>query len=119
MSLRRNPDFLKLWAGQAVSELGSTVTREAIPLLAVLTLGATPLEMGVLSALGGLPALAFGIFAGVWVDRVRRRPLMIATDLGRALLLGLIPLTAALGMLRMELVYGVMVLAGLLGVFFN
>jgi predicted MFS family arabinose efflux permease len=119
MTLRRNPDFLKLWAGQAISELGSTVTREAIPLLAVLTLGASPFEMGILSALGGLPALVFGIFAGVWVDRLRRRPLMIAADLGRAILLGLIPLTAALGMLHIELVYGVMILAGLLGVFFS
>lgn len=119
MSLRRNPDFLKLWAGQAVSELGSTVTRDAIPLLAVLTLGASPFEMGILSALGGLPALIFGIFAGVWVDRLRRRPLMMGADLGRAILLGLIPLCAALGVLRIELVFGIMILAGLLGVFFN
>src|SRR5512133_681865 len=110
---------MKLWAGQAVSELGSTVTRDALPLLAVLTLGASPFEMGVLSALGGLPVIVFGIFAGVWVDRLRRRPLMIGADLGRALLLGIIPLSAALGLLRIELVYGIVILAGLLGVFFN
>ncbi len=110
---------MKLWAGQAVSELGSTVTRDALPLLAVLTLGASPFEMGVLSALGGLPLIFFGIFAGVWVDRLRRRPLMIIADLGRALLLGAIPLSAALGFLRIELVYAIVILAGLLGVVFN
>lgn len=110
---------MKLWAGQAVSELGSTVTRDTLPLLAVLTLGATSFEMGVLSALGGLPLIFFGIFAGVWVDRLRRRPLMIIADLGRALLLGIIPLSAALGFLRIELVYAIVILAGLLGVIFN
>lgn len=119
MSLRNNPDFLKLWAGQAISELGSTVTRDALPLLAVLTLGSSPFEMGVLSALGGLPVIVFGIFAGVWVDRLRRRPLMMIADLGRAFLLGVIPLSAALGFLRIELVYGIVILAIMSGVFFN
>ena len=112
-------EFLKLWAGQAVSELGSTITREAMLLLALLVLGATPLEMGVLSALGGLPVLVFGVAAGVWVDRLRRRPLMIATDLSRAVLLALIPLAAFLGVLRIEMLYGIVVLTGLLGIFFS
>ena len=115
----RDREFLKLWAGQAVSELGSTITREAMLLLALLVLGATPLEMGVLSALGGLPVLVFGVAAGVWVDRLRRRPLMIATDLSRAVLLALIPLAAFLGVLRIEMLYGIVVLTGLLGIFFS
>ena len=118
-TLLSDREFLKLWAGQAVSELGSTVTRDAMPLLALLVLGATPLEMGMLSALGGLPVLLFGVVAGVWVDRLRRRPLMIAADLGRAVLLGLIPLAALLGLLRIELLYGIVILTGLLGVFFS
>ncbi len=118
-TLWHDREFLKLWAGQAVSELGSTVTRDAMPLLALLVLGATPLEMGVLSALSGLPVLLFGVAAGVWVDRLRRRPLMIAADLSRAVLLALIPLAAVLGMLRIELLYGIAVLTGLLGIFFS
>ena len=118
-TLWRDSEFLKLWAGQAVSELGSTVTRDAMPLLALLVLGATPLEMGMLSALGGLPVLLFGVAAGVWVDRLRRRPLMIAADLGRAGLLALIPLAAALGLLRIELLYVIAILTGLLGIFFS
>ena len=87
--------------------------------MAVLVLKATPVEMGILSALGGLPVLVFGIFAGVWVDRLRRRPVMIAADLGRAALLALVPISAGLGMLRIELLYGLMILTGLLGVFFD
>ena len=118
-SLLRDREFIKLWAGQAVSELGSTVTRDAMPLLALLVLGATPLEMGVLSALNGLPVLLFGVAAGVWVDRLRRRPVMIAADLSRAGLLALIPLAAFLGVLRIELLYGIAVLTGLLGIFFS
>ena len=118
-TLWRDREFLKLWAGQAVSELGSTVTRDAMPLLALLVLEATPVEMGLLSALGGLPVLLFGVAAGVWVDRLRRRPLMIAADLGRAGLLALIPLAAVLGLLRIELLYVIAILAGVLGIFFS
>lgn len=118
-SLWRHPDFLRLWAGQSISELGSTITRDALPLLAVLTLNATTVQMGFLGALGGLPVLVFGILAGVWVDRLRRKPVMMIADLGRAILLGLIPLCAVLGVLRIELLYVLIVLAGLLGVFFD
>lgn len=99
--------------------MGSTITRDAMPLLAVLVLKASPIEMGVLAALQGLPVLAFGIAAGVWVDRLRRRPVMLAADLGRAALLLLVPLSAVLGVLRIELLYGLVILIGLLGVFFN
>ena len=118
-TLWRHPDFLKLWTGQTISEMGSTLTRDAMPLLAVITLQATPLQMGVLASLEGLPVLAFGIIAGVWVDRLRRRPLMLACDLGRAALLAVVPLAALLGVLHIELLYGLVVLIGLLGVFFN
>ncbi len=118
-TLWRDNEFLKLWGGQAVSALGSTVTRDALPLLALLVLGASPMEMGLLSAASGLPVLLFGVAAGVWVDRLRRRPLMIAADLGRAGLLALIPLAAVLGVLSIELLYAIVILAGLLGVIFN
>jgi len=117
--LWRHPDFLKLWAGQTVSLFGSAFTTLALPLTAVLVLGATPLEMGLLAAIGGAPWFLFGPFAGVWVDRVRRRPLLIATDLARALLLGSIPLAAALGMLRLGQLYLVAFPIGVASVLFE
>ncbi len=90
--LWRHTDFLKLWAGQTVSLFGSQVTLLALPLTAVLVLQATPEQMGFLGAAEFLPFLLLTLFAGVWVDRRRRRTLLIAADLGRAALL------AALGM---------------------
>ncbi len=93
-TLRHNPDFFKLWAAQTISVFGSTITREALPLAAILTLTATPAQVGVLAALGSAPVLLIGLPAGVWVDRLRRRPILIVADLGRALLLFSIPLAA-------------------------
>jgi Na+/melibiose symporter-like transporter len=117
--LWRHRDFRRLWAGQSVSQLGSTITREALPYTAILALGATPLQMGLLGAAGAAPLLLLGLFAGVWVDRLRRRPLMIAADIGRALLLLSIPIAFLLGWLRIEQLYLVAALAGVLTVIFN
>lgn len=117
--LWRHGDFLRLWAGQTVSQLGSTVTREALPLTAILALGATPLQMGLLGAAGSAPLLLFGLFAGVWVDRLRRRPLMIAVDLGRALVLLSVPLAWFAGWLSIDHLYIVAALVGLLSVCFS
>lgn len=117
--LWRHPDFLTLWIGQTVSLFGSAVTTLALPLTAVTFLHATPGQMGLLSAIGQLPILLFGLPAGAWVDRVRRRPLLIAANLGRALLLGLIPLAASLHALRLELLYVVGFFVGILSLVFN
>jgi predicted MFS family arabinose efflux permease len=95
-TLWRQSDFLKLWGGQAVSQIGSHISREGLPLTAVLVLGATPLQMGFLNGAGAAAVLLFGLFAGVWVDRLRRRPLLIAADFCRAILLATIPLAAIL-----------------------
>lgn len=99
--LAENHDFLKLWAGQTVSLLGSAITNVALPLTAILILHATASDIGVLMALRWLPSLLFGLIAGAWVDRLRRRVLMIAADLGRFVLLGLVPVTAAIHMLSL------------------
>ena len=80
---------------QTVSEIGSRITREGIPLTAVLVLHAGPSTMGLLAGLGAASVLVFGLIAGVWVDRLPRRPILIVTDLGRAVVLGSIPLAAA------------------------
>jgi MFS family permease len=117
--LWKNPDFVKLWLGQTVSYFGSGITGIALPLTAILLLGATPVQMGILGALDGVSVLAIGLLAGVWVDRVRRRPLMIASDLGRAFILSTIPLAALLGVLVIWQLYIVAALAGMLTVIFT
>jgi MFS family permease len=118
-SLWRNANFIKLWTAQAISVFGSTVTRDALPLVAILTLTATPTQVGLLSALGMVPALLLGLPAGAWVDRVRRRPILIAADLGRAVVLASIPVATLLGVLSLPLLYAVVLLAGMLTLFFN
>jgi MFS family permease len=117
--LWRHPDFLKLWAGETVSAFGSEITNLALPLTAVLALRATPAQMGALRAVSIVPALAIGLFAGVWVDRMRRRPILIGTNLGRAVLLATVPLAYALDVLRVEQLYAVVFLTGLLTTFFD
>jgi Transmembrane secretion effector len=82
--LWRHPDFLKLWAGQTVSLGGSLVSRVALPFVAILTLDASPGEVVLLRMADLVPGIVIGLFAGVWADRLRRRPLMIWADLGRA-----------------------------------
>lgn len=117
--LWRHPDFLKLWGAQTVSLGGSLVSRVALPLVAILTLDATPGEAALLRIADLLPGILLGLFAGVWVDRLRRRPLMIWADVGRAVLLGSIPLAALLGMLRLEQLLVVVFVAGLLTALFD
>ncbi|HEX5547701.1 MAG TPA: MFS transporter, partial [Ktedonobacterales bacterium] len=118
-SLWRHPDFLKLWAGQSVSLFGSLLTQFALPLLAALMLGAGAGQMALLAAAEVAPGLLLGFVAGVWVDRLRRRPLLIAADMGRALALASIPLAAVLGALRIEQLYVVAVLVSICTVFFD
>jgi predicted MFS family arabinose efflux permease len=117
--LWRDPEFLKLWTGQTISRFGSTVTREAIPLTALLLLNATPLQLGALAAAGSVPVLVVSFVAGVWIDRVRRRPVMIAADLARAVLLLAIPFLAFLGQLQLVHLFIVGPLVGILNVFFD
>ena len=111
--------FLKLWIGQTVSEFGSRITRAGIPLIAVITLTASPSQMAVLAAVGSIPVLLFGLFAGVWVDRLRRRPILIVADLLRAGLLLTLPLAALTGHLTMVLLYGLTAVLGTLALTFE
>jgi MFS family permease len=108
-----------LWSASVVSALGSSVTALALPLLAALTLGATPAQMGLLVASETIPILLLGLPAGVWVDRRRKRPIMVAADVGRAALLGVVPVAAWLGILRIELLLLIAFLSGALSVFFE
>jgi MFS family permease len=113
-----NPDFLKLWGGQSLSLIGTQVTVVAMPLVAVLLLHATVGQMGVLGALARAPFVLF-LFAGVWADRFRRRPTMIFTDLGRGIVIGLVPALFLAGVLNMTWLYVIVVVAGVLGVLFE
>jgi Na+/melibiose symporter-like transporter len=117
--LWRESDFLKLWIGQTVSQMGSWISRIALPLTAVLILGASPFQMGLLSGADAAAVLVFGLFAGAWADRLRKRPILIGADLGRLLVLGTVPLAAAWHSLNMGHLYLVAAASSILTVFFD
>ena len=117
--LWRHADFLKLWAGQTVSLFGSLIGRFVLPLVAAITLEVSPLEMAFLRSAPIASGLLVALAAGVWVDRLRRRPIMIWADLGRAALLATIPLAALAGRLSVEHLFVVAVLVGVLTTFFD
>jgi len=112
MSLWRHADFVKLWTGYTVAAVGSQITVLALPLTAVLVLGAGPTETGLLVAASMAPSLVFGLFIGAWVDRLPRRPIMIVSDIANAVVIGSVPLAAALGRLTLAQLYVVAFLAG-------
>lgn len=109
-----HPDFLKLWTAQTVSSFGARIAREGLPLAAVITLKAGPEAVGVFAACRLGPQVAVGLFAGPLIDRLPRRPVLIAADLARALVLIAIPLAALLHRLTLVEVY---VAGALMGVF--
>ena len=115
-----HPDFLRLWGGQTVSLIGDTITGLAVPLVAVLVLDAGATTMGVLAAASWLPHLLFSLPAGVWVDRrARRRTVMVAADLGRAGLIGSVPVAYWLDALTLEYLLGIVLAQGALTVLFD
>lgn len=117
--LWRDRNFLLLWSGQTVSEVGSQVTVLALPLVAVVTLRATAFEVGLLTAASWGAWLVVGLPAGVWVDRVHRRPLLIAADVGRALALATVPAAWAAHLLTIVHLIVVALVTGLLTVLFD
>lgn len=103
--LWRDRDFLRLWTSLTVTHFGGQITFLALPLTAALLLNATPFEMGVLSALETLPYPLFGLFAGVLVDRARKLPIIVWSDVGRGIALLAIPISAWLDILSMNVLY--------------
>ncbi len=99
--LSRSPDFARFWTGETVSAIGSQITVLALPLLAVEELDATAGQMGLLGAAQTAPFLFFALLAGAWVDRRRKRPVLVAANVARAVLLSLIPVLALLGVLTL------------------
>lgn len=117
--MSRKADFRLLWSATTVSQAGTQVSELAIPLAAILTLHADALQVGVLAALGYLPALLFGLPAGVWADRLPRRVIMITADLARLAVLASVPVAYALHGLRLGQLYAVAFCVGALSVFFD
>jgi MFS family permease len=109
--LWRHADFMRLWSGQTISVFGSMVGGTAMTFTALLFLHATPFQMALLQFMELFPAFLAGLFAGAWVDRLQRRPLLIGADIGRAVVLASIPITAALGLLHIEQIYLVALLS--------
>ena len=108
-----------LWSGQTVSEVGSAVTGIALPLLATVTLKSTLFENGLLATLSMLPFLLVTLPAGAWVDRWRKRRVLMWSDAGRFVLIGSIPIGKYFGFLSLNQLYLVAFLAGVLTVFFD
>jgi len=114
-----NRDFVRLWVGETVSLTGTQITQLALPLVAILTLHATVFQVGLLNATRYAPVVVLSLVAGVWLDRRRRRPALIASDLACALFVGLIPVAYALGALSIWLLCGLALLAGAAQVVFD
>ena len=117
--LWKDGEFLKLWWGQSISELGSQVSALALPTVAILILNATPFQVGLLEALQFLAFPVLGLIAGVYADRIRRRPIMIVCDLLRMVALGSVPVAYVAGLLTIEQLYVVALLVGVGTVFFD
>ncbi len=117
--LWRHPDFLRLWSAQTVSQLGSQVSQLALPLAAILVLDASAFEVALLGTVEFLPFLLFALPAGVWVDRLRRKPILVLGDLGRAAALASVPVAYAFDALTIWQLYAVGFLVGVGTVFFD
>jgi MFS family permease len=117
--LWRHPDFLKLWSAETISQFGSQVDDLAIGFVAIVVLDATAFEVALLGVLNFLPFILFTLPAGVWVDRLRRRPILIIGDFGRAALLATIPIAYIADALTLTQLYAVVFLTGVCTVFFD
>jgi len=111
--------FIRLWTGDTISQFGTQISYLAMPLVAVKTLHATTFEVGLLTTFETLAFLLVGLPAGAWCDRMRRRPVLVAGDLGRAVALLSIPVAAAMHDLTMTQMYVVVLITGVLTVFFD
>jgi MFS family permease len=118
-SLWHHADYMKIWSAATVSLMGSAITQIALPYIATIFLNATAFEVAMLGMVDMLPFLLFTLPAGAWLDRVRRRPVLVFGDLGRAVALSTIPLAYALDTLTIWQLYVVGFTTGLLTVFFD
>src|SRR5256712_8537347 len=121
-TLWRNTNFLKLWTSETISQFGSQFTGLALPLTAIIILGANSVEVGILNFAGSVPWLLFGLIAGVWIDRHRKQRIMVTSNILRGSILALIPIAAVLGVitkLGIPFLYAISFAVGFLQVFFD
>ena len=118
-SLWRDANFLTLWSGQSLAQFGPQITELAVPVLAVLLLGASEFEIGVLNAANVAAFLLVGLPAGAWIDRLRKRHVMIAADIVRALALAAVPALWMLGVLEIWQLVAIAFVVGIATVFFD
>jgi MFS family permease len=118
-SLWRHADFMKLWSAETISQLGTQVTILALPFIAIELLQVSPFQVALLQTFEFLPFILISIPAGVWVDRMRRRPILVIGDLGRGLSLLSIPIAFSLGVLTIYQLWAVAFINGILTVFFD
>src|SRR3989441_8327851 len=121
-TLWQNPNFLRLWTSETISQFGSQFTGLALPLTAIIILNADSTELGILTFAGTIPWLIFGLLVGVWVDRHRKKRIMVTSNILRGSILALIPIAAVLGVitkLGIPFLYAVSFFVGFLQVFFD
>jgi len=117
--LIRHPDFVKLWTAETISQFGTQVSLLALPLIAAIILRVPPLEFALLATFEFLPFILLSLPAGVWVDRLRRRPILIVTDIGRAIALFSVPVAVFFDVLTIWQLYAVGFFMGCMTVFFD
>src|SRR5207237_9760011 len=108
----RNPEFVKLWTSMTITSFGAQITNLALPLTAAVMLAATPMQMGVLVALETLPFALVSLHAGVLIDRVRKLPIVIASNVGRGLALLAVPVAAWCDVLSLAVLFAVAFFCG-------
>ncbi len=114
-----NPDFLSFWKGETISNFGLQLGAITLPIVAAVSLNASPFEMGLLAASGNFPRMVVGIFAGSWVDARKRRPIMMTVNVLRASAMLLIPLAALFGILSFTMLLIISLALGILGIIFD
>jgi len=118
-NLWHHRDFTRFWFSDTVSQFGNQFSGFALPVLAVLSFNATPLDIGIITALAIVPYPLLGLFVGVWADRFRKRRIMVVCNFGRMVTLASVPIGYVLGTLSLYQLFAVSLVTGLFSVFFD
>jgi MFS family permease len=118
-NLWHHREFMRFWFADTVSQFGSQFSGFALPVLAVLSFDATPLDIGIITALAIIPYPLLGLFVGVWADRFRKRRIMMVCNFGRMATLGSVPIGYVLGVLSLNQLFAVSLVTGIFSVFFD
>ena len=118
-NLWHHRDFTRFWFSDTVSQFGNQFSGFALPVLAVLSLNATPLDIGIITALAIAPYPLLGLFVGVWADRFRKRRIMVVCNFGRMVTLASVPIGYLLGTLSLTQIFAVALVNGIFSVFFD